>query len=410
MCGYIGGTKKVLLKNDIEELLLTQIHRGIDGYGAIALYEDGSSEYLKDMKPEPIEEWVKELKGNPFVIIHHRATSVGGTNLKLAHPLEYGDIILMQNGTNKDPYMMVEKSESDSEALAILASIMEPDDFEKYILSNVGVVFFRKNGKLYLHKDSTRPLAQHTTGLIASEPLTDGEWREFKDGFYELSYSNGKLQGPEFKDFVDIDDIGLASKCSKCKKEHLVPFSGTICTTCILNGATQKKDSASLPYPNSSKHLPDVIDAYTVGDDSKVKVYEIVESDVKESGQFKVVRGYPMQIDGNYYLVPVDNPRMLLGKTANFLTKEVFRDSSTVYEYWDGYVPYTTLSSQVVLSLADFLPYYNKEKGYYTLITDTYYADEYLEDEDKAYLVYDNNVGEFIIPLTYEYSPSSQYK
>lgn len=417
MCGIICGTKKVLEASGIEGLLIQQKHRGdSEGYGAIAMYSKSSSKSFKSMRSAKVIEWIEELEGNPFIFIHHRATSVGGTNIKLAHPLKYNTTILIQNGTNKDPYYMVESSESDSEALAMLADSMSPTDFAKYILKAVGVVIYRKDEKFYLYKDGSRPLNQHKTGLLCSEPLVPGEWKKVKEGFYPVSLSKGKLEGLEYEATVSVEDIGKVKYCATCKKRHLIPIGFEVCNACVVSGKVQKKDYTRRNSGNNHYADDYYEDEYAVNfpynkkkqvgyNNSRTnKVFALVTPSIVTKKDTIKMKGIPVSIDGGFYLVPGNSHYNV--ETYYVVALDYSVNASKYFR--GGYVPNGSGGFPIELSSYDFTPYWDDSERVYDLLHDIYYevADELME-ADREILVFDKYMGAFILPLDYNYIPSS---
>ena len=425
MCGYICSTREVLRSNGVKNLLDKQDHRGKDGYGAIALYENGTSKHIKYMDVTPLVNWIDALKGNPYIFVHHRATSVGGTKLKLAHPLEEGESILMQNGTNRDPYMMVSNAESDSEALVMLSDIMEPEDLERYILKNVGVVIFRKEGTFYIHRDDTRPLHVHTSGLMCSEPIVEGKWRTIDEGMFPVVFKEGKLVGLDIFGDVDVTDVGNVSVCSFCKKRHYVPEGFTVCHSCVAEGIPQKKDYVrhDVTYNNdyydeyddeygwgfqrggyqrsNNRNLPEKIDD-TNSDGHKV-VYEIIPSVHLKNPKYTKMHGVPVLFGTSMYLVPGTTS----DDASTFLVKQVLFDSNKVLDFKSGNIP-LNLEEGKVVNLMDLAVYWNQEEKAYDLQKNTYYLEgSLLGDVDKDLLLYDNFMQGYIIPEAYEYTPET---
>ncbi len=422
MCGYITATKKVLKSHGIRNLLTKQKHRGVDGYGAIALYEDGTSLHNKYMATTPLINWVENLAGNPYVFIHHRAASVGGTILKLAHPLESNDTLLLQNGTNKNPYQMVTLAESDSEALVMLADIMEPEDFANYILTDVGVVIFRKNDKFYLFKDDTRPLVIADDGLMCSEPLVEGDWEAVANGLVPINYSHGQLLGIKTFGGANVTDVGTTEYCSNCKKKHYTPQGGTVCNTCVIEGVSQKKDLHRGGYSNSSRY-----NNYDYDDDyysewewrngkyrrpytpssssaSTITLLEIVATATTKK-DFKYSRqiGVPLKLGNKMYLVSGEKG----DDVATFLVKKVVIDKEETLPYKNGYIPLTN-SIPKMIPLMAMSAYWDKNSKAYDLQDNVYYLEgELLGPEDKDLLIFDDYMGSYIIPYEYDYTPET---
>ena len=428
MCGYITGTKKVLKSHGIRNLLTKQKHRGVDGYGAIALYADGTSLHNKYMASTPLINWVEALKGDPYVFIHHRATSVGGTILKLAHPLESNDTILMQNGTNKNPYRMVTLAESDSEALAILADIMEPEDFTDYILVDVGVIIFRKNDKFYLFKDDTRPLVIADDGLMCSEPLVEGNWEAVANGLVSINFSHGQLLGIKTFGGATVLDVGTTEYCSNCKKKHYTPAGGTVCNACVIEGVAQKKDyyRGSTSGNNYSIYDDDDYDDEYYGwawksgkyrrreeagntlasssDPSTVTVLELMPTTAPEKGcKYIKKMGVPIKLGKRMYLVSGEKE----DNVGTFLVKEVFLDKGLTHPYKNGDIPLANAIPKK-MQIMDMTAYWDVYNKVYDLQSNVYYLEgELLSDEDKDLLVFDDYMNSYIIPYDYNYTPET---
>ena len=409
MCGYIAGKKETIVKcGGIVSLLTKQKHRGTDGYGVLAINEKGEGLYIKSMKQAKIVKWIAKFKGNPYFIVHHRATSVGGTKLKLAHPLIYEDVVLMQNGTKKDVFNMVPAAESDSEALAMLASTMEPEDFSMYMLEDTGVVFWVKNGNLYLNRDESRPLVVNEHGLISSEPLMIGTYREIKEGFYTLSFDDKEMLGIDLGEEVLIDDILSLKKCTKCKKMHRHGTSDKVCNTCLVAGAIPMKEYQSddiWDYDEYGNYYDWANTNYSKNVEDTDEVYELVVTGMQGVAD-KVVRGIPVKVGDKYYVVPGLHTD---AKAAFNVVCTQYSDQD-LYSFRGGNLPLSDRGVPVVVPLEELFPYFVKDKGYYDLIDEVYYLDRsILTTEDEDTLVYDPAVRQYIIPYDYEFE-LEQYK
>lgn len=412
MCGYICGTKQTLQAADIEKLLLQQVHRGTDGYGVIALYPDGSSRGFKSMQSAPVLTWVDELVDNPFVFVHHRATSVGGTKLQLTHPLSYEKTLLMQNGTNRNPYEMVEDAESDSEALCMLANYMEPDSLAMYILTEVGVVIFRKDKKFYLHKDASRPLNQHTNGLLSSEPLIAGTWKSVKDGFYPIKFDEGALVGLDYIKPVAIQGVGEARWCGTCKTKHLVQLGGKVCNVCLVNGQTQLKDYSFRSEEDDEEYYDTVFGARGVegkgwsnpGNAKKqISVLTLLPARSPAMADVRVEQGIPINVNGDFYLVPGVSETGV----ASYFVVEESHNIDDCCMFMKGWIPKSDIDP-LPLTPFDFTPYWNDEEECYDLFKNTYYLDPSgLYKDDMDILVFDKYMDSYIVPMEYNYIASS---
>ena len=423
MCGYINGTREVLISHGVQNLLTKQKHRGVDGFGAIAIYEDGKSLHTKSMESLDVVNWIELLKGNPFIFIHHRATSVGGTKLKLAHPLEYNDTILMQNGTNKDPYNMVTLAESDSEALAMLADGMDPYEFDFYILMDVGVIVLRKDGEFYLHRDASRPLVEHTSGLLCSEPLIAGEWKMVKEDFYKISYANNKLEGLEYYKAVTVPLGDLAAWCSTCKARHLKPTGMNVCNICALRGLEQKKESPSAynhgyaddyyddDYADAElEYLGGFYNRKASGANANVSatraVYTLIPLGGPSTWDVLTIKGVPVKSGDSFYVVA----GVTGDKTEDFKVVRTYVTLNRARWHRGGYIPKITEDPKE-LETEDFLAYWDEGAKAYDVINDIYYENsDILGVGDMDILVYDKYMDAYIVPYSYNYMPESYQK
>lgn len=421
MCGYILGNRDTLRSNGVKNLLDKQKHRGVDGYGAIALYNNGESMHIKYMTVAPLVNWIDDLKGNPYIFVHHRATSVGGTKLKLAHPLEFNDSILMQNGTNRDPYQMVTMAESDSEALVMLLDSMTPVNLDKYILDNVGVLVFRKDNEFYLYKDASRPLNVHTSGLICSEPLVAGKWSAVNDGMYPIHVEDSKLVGLDLFVDTEISDIGSVGVCSFCKKRHYIPEGYTVCNSCVAEGVPQKEDyfqgRSTTPnnymgydeydyygygweWVNGEYVDPSATNVVDVNQVELVEIWEIIATKpLMDSVPDVVKRGIPIKLGNKYYLVP-GTPQDACGL---FMVKVVKFSPTLTLAYRRGFLPLSEETADP-MSLDSLAVYWNTDELAYDLLRDVYYLDDtLLSDADKDILIYDDYMKGYAIPYEYEF-------
>ena len=415
MCGYLAGPYKAIQKVGVRKLLTIQKHRGEDGYGAIALFLDGSSAHVKNMEAKPVIKWINKQKGDPYIIVHHRATSVGGTKLKLAHPLIKNSTILMQNGTNKAPYNLIDEAESDSEALAVLADMMPPEDLDFYFLDRTGVVIFRKNNKFYLHRDDARPLHEHSSGLMCSEPLITGEWREVLPGFYSTSNKEGKLDGLSYGDFVEVTDIDDVALCSSCKKRQIVPDGFKVCNACVVAGVPQQKEYVRPTRADIYDDYDDYDDYYNnwegprnseIGfkDKKSMPVFRITPTKVV-TGSHKYIEksGIPIKLGDNYYLVEGTNQDIKI----KFVVTEHQMSMEDIYYHKGGYLPLSNEAPKKV-TLASLSAYWSGITKSYDLQNRVYYlTPDMLGEADIKILVFDGWLGQYIIPDDYDYLPET---
>ena len=177
MCGFLIYPEKpkraLLLKH-----LNRQRHRGLDGFGAIAL-DDPSHRSCSGLYIKPfMNKFARLPRGG--TIIHHRKASVGGIKESLVHPLVSRDkkVKLMQNGTRRELASMFYE-DSDSKALA--ENWGEVSDAALYcLLEGCGVILATDEGRVWFHKDDKRTLYKCTEGrmegMYASEPMDAGMW------------------------------------------------------------------------------------------------------------------------------------------------------------------------------------------------------------------------------------------
>ena len=177
MCGFLIYPEKPR-RAVVMTHLNRQRHRGIDGFGAIALDTDNhrscSGLFIKPF----MNKFARLPRGG--VIIHHRKASVGGIKESLVHPLisRDGKVKLMQNGTRRELASLFYE-DSDSKALANMWNCVD-DDALYCMLEGCGVTFTTDEGRLWFHKDEKRTLYKCTEGrmegMFASEPMDAGLW------------------------------------------------------------------------------------------------------------------------------------------------------------------------------------------------------------------------------------------
>jgi hypothetical protein len=378
--------------------------------------------YGKSMSIKAIVREVGKLEGNPFVWVHHRATSVGGTKLRLAHPLDVGDgrLILMQNGTNKNPYNMVVPAESDSEALAELADIMEPDDFEGYILDEVGVVIYAKEGKVYLHRDATRPLSQHTSGLVASEPLIAGEWKSIIPQFSELTYDGGELGGLHYLPPVNVEDVGEVGVCDECTRKHYIPKGYAVCNACVIRGVTQKKENLRMGGSHN-KYVGRFNDYDYYGyleydeewetppvaplDEPTYTTYRVLGDDdtANSKGATPIYYkkfGLPIRVGHEIYLIARNDDNV--EHCAGFMVEAIQRASEDVVLRDGTAIPKVGVTRKVTVE--ELWAYWEEDLCAYDLQKNVYYLEPpYLSEGDMAMLQYNKDLGSYVIPDDYSW-------
>jgi len=424
LCGYIGGTKKCLTEiHSISKLLEEQKHRGTDGYGVILLHEDGKIIYTKTMSKAKIIAYIEGVEDNPFILLHHRATSVGGTKLKLAHPLEVPDsnsaTILMQNGTNKSPYLMVTTAESDSEALVMLADIMTPEDFSKYILQDVGVIVWVKEGTVYLFKDDSRPLNRHVeSGLVSSEPLVEGEWESIDSGFFTVEYKNGELTGLKTFSTHEVTDVGSTAVCSFCKKRQLIPDGYTVCNACVVDGAIQKKEAGRNYNVNNYNVYDDAYSYYDYYDDEyprwgsrvadhsddgvsdEVEMYRILGSGTEVTGEVSYSKrfGVALEVGSEIYLIRKTASNF--DDSIGFMVETITAPRAMAEEVDGTFVPsgYTNK----IIDSTELWAYWDNTLSAYDLQNNVYYLEPtLLSNDDKDNLIYNAALKSYAIPNNY---------
>ncbi len=405
MCGYIGGRKKLLTgSNMLRNLLRTQEHRGKDGFGYIAMYPEGNYKAAKSMSSKNIIKEITKLKGDPFVMFHHRATSVGGTKAALAHPLKTNNTLLMQNGTNKDPYYLVNNAESDSEALSKLCDIMKPEDFYKYILNDMGVVFYIKNGKAYLYRDDERPLCLHESGIIASEPIMEGTWHSIDIGHNQVTYDGKELKGFELFNSTVIEDIGEVKKCSYCGKRHYTDTEGTICNACLADGVAQKKDyrwNRNDDYVDYYEYTDDrYTDFFTRDVSSTYTIGYKVFGDTGD-GEPRKMHGIPVQLDNEIWLVRAEEDA---ANAADYLVEAVYIDDK-LSDTIKG-TPVPAYTSMKYIMEQELWAYWSDTDKVYDLQKDVFYLEaEYLDKTDRNALMFNPATNSYAVPFDYNWVP-----
>lgn len=230
MCGFIGF-KNGKVKDFIDYIEIGSVilnHRGEDGFGFVALTEDGVIRFKSLEKNLVIDELKKiENIDIKWFIFHFRKASIGTIDLELTHPIFYDDqnISVMQNGTKRS-LSIADKSDTFGIWLLTIADKLKPE-----YLKGAGVVFIQKGNRLMFHKDSTRPLyfreINGNSILFASEPILSGRWYYVKDT--ELSdITESKF---EYSKVVDLDRVKI-NLCSYCKSIGVL-IEEDKCASCI---------------------------------------------------------------------------------------------------------------------------------------------------------------------------------
>jgi len=409
MCGYIAGPLKTLKEHGVKQLLQTQKHRGTDGYGLFEI-SNGKIGYYKTMSLNTFAKYVNKLRGNPYLIIHHRATSVGGTKLELAHPLVTPDkkVLLMQNGTKRPLATLMNIAESDSQALAYFAHSLSPQVFNDLILEDVGVVFFIKNRRIYLHRDTERPLLLNKdTGIISSEPVTTGNHTTIDIGFYQLEIEDNQLIGFDTFGEVVVEDMGKVAKCPNCNKSHYIPEGKVYCHVCVAEGKTQHKelpfydDPYGWDYTHTHTHTydPYIYDPYgRVTNTQKPTfgntVYKISGSQHATPEKTEVMVGTPVKINGEMYLKKSESGlRFLVEPVDISVNKSRFIDNT--------WLPKGTIMH---VNTDELFEYWREDIKAYDLMDEIYYMSPTdLDISDKNKLQYNIHMGAYAVPYEYDY-------
>jgi len=182
MCGFLAYEKTPSFET-LDEHLTLNSHRGMDSFGLV----DSTGWWVKSLSFDVLEEDWGKVEGP--VLFHHRLASVGGVTIDLAHPIEKGHALVLQNGTKKSLLRLAKGASSDTEALArylsTVRSIRTVRRLMPIILDGAGVVFFRWKDRWFFHKDESRSLwaTEHDEfGIVlASEPVFEGAWFEVEN-------------------------------------------------------------------------------------------------------------------------------------------------------------------------------------------------------------------------------------
>jgi glucosamine 6-phosphate synthetase-like amidotransferase/phosphosugar isomerase protein len=186
MCGIVGKYGVESPKGVVEickNAWTETVHGGTDSYGAIYCV-DGKVKYVKSLCKEKVLDVIgKEKSDIDWFIAHNRKASVGGVELKLAHPIiskKYGTLVI-HNGT-KRALAQAFQTESDTKALPIILNTISDVEVVKKLLAGIGVMFAVKitsNNQLRIvfHRDTSRTLyLNKEQKIFASEPIFAGKW------------------------------------------------------------------------------------------------------------------------------------------------------------------------------------------------------------------------------------------
>jgi hypothetical protein len=209
LCGIVcfsGPVGQNLNLDKIRLLLMLNQERGKDSYG----YYTPESGIIKDtgkIEDCMIKKDFKVPDSNTF-IGHVRASTVGITSKDNAHPFNYGNIVLVMNGTLsnhwslcKDYKLKLNDFDVDSQVLTAMINIDQSKAPLSKILGGCAVVYTDTTpGKLYAYRNKERPLyrgnlddSMYISSLENSLKLIGcSDVKEFKeDNLYEIT--EGKI-------------------------------------------------------------------------------------------------------------------------------------------------------------------------------------------------------------------------
>lgn len=216
MCGLIGYSGKDPFDVDkIKVLMLWNgFERGVDSTGLYSPENGLSKSLLKSSKflANPKENIIKP---DTLFIGHVRATTVGGTSLKNAHPFKRGNYILAHNGTLKNHWNLLNKNDIsfsdymvDSDILCgIIAKnnsfnvLREIDGAAALLITDTD-----KSDVLYVYRNNERPLYKgYINGNMYISSIEDSlkyigciNIKEFKETFM-YTIKNGSIEGVPLK-------------------------------------------------------------------------------------------------------------------------------------------------------------------------------------------------------------------
>jgi hypothetical protein len=265
MCGIIVKSNPLTFEELISIFDSDRfLQRGEHGFGLLMINTE-TGIYEVDKFCEPDESDMMELiyqskkryeeikvKYNMF-IYHNRWASVGGKNIKLTHPVESEDWIVVHNGTKAGADILSSASDTEGFAKYILSSPKIRDEF----LEDCGVLFGynKENKKLYFHKDKSRSLwYNHLHKIFASEPLkktfgVDG-WGIISDKafglFEEIEYVDNDIVKQVLK--AEDSDKSTCDICSKRSANKIKIEDTHICYNCITAEGLPKKYVSKYVY------------------------------------------------------------------------------------------------------------------------------------------------------------------
>lgn len=190
MCG-ISVFRRIVgaeLADELQYAWDAMIHRGVDSYGWFGITVDGRFMMDKALYSDKLLNRMKDKFGDvefDVVVAHNRMASMGGVSVRFAHPVRVGNIVVVQNGTNRAMLNVVPWAKSDTEAIAHILAYRGNGFVRKYLeywLMGSGVVIaYDLKKKVFLFwKDKTRPLVELVgVGYLFSEPIYPySEYRE----------------------------------------------------------------------------------------------------------------------------------------------------------------------------------------------------------------------------------------
>ena len=273
MCGIIGFIDVKERREAIDTALNLLKHRGTDSYGYI-LERGATTETDKSLSKLSTLKSLNAKDKSDFILLHNRKTSVGGTTIPLAHPIQSKNkkVQVIHNGTKKPLFNTIDDAKSDTEAIAEIISLhFEASPLLSKLLEDCGVVFAKnqETGEVLFHTDGCRPLfISKNRQIIASEPVGLGEWFLIKPtiGIYNsFLHFMKKVKVHSKSVTLGKDDNVTTQLCDGCNKMHLETSKYGKCFECEVLG---RKVTNYSSY--SSNYTPTVLNkVYEMSIDNK---------------------------------------------------------------------------------------------------------------------------------------------
>ncbi len=260
MCGIVGKIKPSKPEEVLQVLkegFTALEHRGEDSYG-IALFTGERflfakamylEEFLENLEKEMQERKIDTVK---WFIAHNRKRSTGSISIETAHPVwdKEKSIFVIQNGTKREFHTMLSEAVSDTHGILLFYREVRKD-FLFRLLEGTGVVFIfdPKEKKILFHKDEERTLFVNKEGIIASEPISSGEWAAVESQDKTFNAEKGfPLKHGEYK-HIKVLLKAYSVYCRACSTSKKITVDNDLrCPTCFYFGKEVTRTSSYTLY------------------------------------------------------------------------------------------------------------------------------------------------------------------